>query len=126
MGALARGGAAPHNPGGNLRKLSRPPAVRARPAGPVLCGLQCWSGGSAGFPARVPGQGVLQLSTPALLVGVRVLELAEGDSGVASGVVELSGPPAAGAVLQLQRASAFGYSSSTLSKPVMCSSRATM
>jgi len=69
---------------------------------------------------------VLQLSTPALLVGVRVLELAEGDSGVASGVVELSGPPAAGAVLQLQRASAFGYSSSTLSKPVMCSSRATL
>ena len=83
MGALARGGAAPHNPGGNLRKLSRPQAVHARPAGAGLCGLSCWSGGLLGWlPSSAPGHGVLQLSTPALLVGARVLELAEGDSGL--------------------------------------------
>ncbi len=53
MGALARGGAAPHNPGGNLSKLSRPQAVHAGPAGPVLAGCRAGLVGcSAGFPAR--------------------------------------------------------------------------
>jgi len=40
--------------------------------------------------SSIPAQGVLRLSTPALglLVGMRVVELAEGEVGVASGVVE--------------------------------------
>jgi len=44
------------------------------------------------LPNPVPAQGVLRVSTPALglLVYGRVLELAEGDRGLASGVVELS------------------------------------
>jgi len=44
------------------------------------------------LPSPVPAQGVLRLSTPGLgLLGcVRVLELAEGDRGLTSGVVELS------------------------------------
>jgi len=48
LSALARGGATPHNPRGNLGKLSRPQAVRAGHAGAVLCGLSCSSGGLVG------------------------------------------------------------------------------
>ena len=85
MGALAWGGAAPHSPGGSLGQLSRPQAVHAGPAGPVLCGLSCWSGRLLGWlPSPVPAQGVLRLSTPALVLLVygRVLKLAAGDPGL--------------------------------------------
>jgi len=67
LGALARGGAAPHNPGGNPGKLSRPQAVHAGPAGAVLCGLSCWPARLLGWlPSPVPAPCVLRLSTPAL------------------------------------------------------------
>jgi len=108
LGALARGGAAPHHPGGNLKQLSRPQAVRTRPAGPCCAGCRAGLGVPGWLP--VPAQGVLRLSTPALglLADGRVLALAEGDLGLASGAVELLGSPAAGAVLQLQRAGDVG------------------
>jgi len=66
LGALARGGAAPHNPGGNLEKLSRPQAVHIGPAGTALCGLPCWSGELLGLlPSPVPTPGVLRCPHPA-------------------------------------------------------------
>jgi len=85
----------------------RPCRARRGRAVPVAV-LVCWVAWLVSQP--VPAPGVLRVSTPALglLVGVRVLELAEGDLGVASGVVELSWSPAAGAVLQLQRAGDVG------------------
>ena len=68
LGALAWGGAAPHNPGGNLGQLSgRRPSVPV-PQGAGCIGLPRWSGGLLGWwaPGRpVPAQGVLRLSTPA-------------------------------------------------------------
>jgi len=62
LGALAWGGAAPHNPGGNLRKLSRPQAVRAGPAGP------CCAGCRAGLVGRSPSRPV---PAPAARAGCR-------------------------------------------------------
>jgi len=52
LGALARGGAAPHHPGGSLGQLSRPQAVRARPAGPCCAGCPV---GLVGRLASQPG-----------------------------------------------------------------------
>jgi len=57
LGALARGGAAPHNPGGNLRNLSRPQAVHAGPAGPVLSSSRRAAGGTWKNPLADQGNG---------------------------------------------------------------------